>query len=127
MEQFRWQGQIYVRQPEIGFVLAPAALEGDLPELDDVQVLERYLNEEGRCFAGDDAFNHRVEQAAQQMLASMRLSTESSASSYGLPVLQWGNRTLGRGELSDNEQNLLARLAWRLPEAERERWLEWLE
>lgn len=123
MKRFQYKGVALVHQEGLGFVFAPEGQE-EGEEMDRLTLLDLFLNEEGRCFGGDDAFNHMVEGEAQALLEEVELTTNSSASSYGIPVLLWNGVALGPGDLDPRERSVLARAARRWG---REDLLAWLE
>lgn len=61
LEAFAWNG-IYAVRTEDGWHLTEEALLSEPIELQDIEVVKRFCNEDGRCYAGDDQFNYAVEQ-----------------------------------------------------------------
>lgn len=70
MRKFVWMeiGQTCEVVGETGYMFRDTTQEdGDCPRLSSEEVVGLFLNEEGRCFAGDDLFNATVEAAARSL------------------------------------------------------------
>lgn len=68
-----------------------------------------------------------VEGEARALLEEVELTTNSSASSYGIPVLVWRGQALGPGDLTPRERRVLARAARRWGREDLLAWLDFPE
>lgn len=69
---FIWNGIVCESHGDVGYVLAREASiedEAALPTLNDQQVVEMFVNADGRCYAGDDEFNNIVLLVARRLNA----------------------------------------------------------
>ncbi|AZF88260.1 hypothetical protein [Meiothermus phage MMP17] len=67
---FIWNGIVCESHANVGYVLArEASIEDEavMPTLTDSQVVSLFINEDGRCYAGDSEFNYIVTLADRRL------------------------------------------------------------